>query len=218
MGMFDFVLGSGNAGSVSPNVEKQAANAAALADTIKSNGLDTNANYNTLYKPVEQQFVNDAANYDSQANQDLAAGEAGAQVRSSFDKVGKAGARYLASLGINPNSGRALDTVNQTNMTEAANEAGAMNDARLKVRQQGINLRGGVINQGNTVANRALNEEQAALGGYNTSGNISIGGANAQANIADANTKNQAMNADLLGSVVGAGAGLYTGGIGALAY
>jgi hypothetical protein len=203
------------------NAAKDAANAARGAGAPHSAKLTTQGDkfnaigdaqqskYQSLYAPVENQYVSDAQNIDSVENQNLAAGEAGSQVRSSYDKAAQAQSRNLASMGINPNSGRALDAGNQIDMSRAADEAGAMNAARLGVRDRGVAMRTGVVAQGNNVSNQSLQAIQAGTSAYGNAGNLAIGTATAGTNAFSASSDASARSAQTTQDIIKTAANAY---------
>ena len=178
------VLGGGTA---SANTAGQAASQAALtANAQKLNGLSDTfmANANNLTaaaKPLTDlsgRVASDAANYDSQANQDTMAGRASADVNQSFDKSQQMLERQLTRQGANPNSGAAIASLRDAQIQRAGMEAGAMTNARQSTIDKGIGLRSAAYGAGlNTAgaANAAGGMAVNALGGSNSAHNASAG-------------------------------------------
>lgn len=137
----------------------------------------------TIFAPVEDQMVKDAMTIDTPAEQERAAGEAGAQVTKSYDAMQKQQARNLASMGINPNSGRALAVNANTGAMQAADSANAMTNARQLVKDKGIALRAGAANFGRNMPNTASNAYGLTL----NAGNSAVGNSAATMNNANAN-------------------------------
>ena len=203
MGMFDFILGSGEA-SIDPNVGAQVSNINTLAGDVRTQTKDLLAQKKELYDPVTKQFVTDASTIDSPQNQEIAAGQAGAQVRSSYGKASEANARNLARLGINPGSGKATAFSSQAALDQAAQEAGTMNATRQAVKDRGVALRAGVVNQGNVVQSQIDQGNSTALSGYNTSGNLSLG-------VSQMQTQAEQACANNVSTLVGMGLGAWAG-------
>lgn len=133
--------------------------------------------YEDVYRPVEDQFIDEASNYGSQERQDEAAAAAMADVRTAA-ATSRAGAmREAASLGINPNSGRwaGIDRAGELGTSLAA--AGAANNARTMVRDKGLSLKADIANLGRGVSSQALQTAQAATGTQNSALNASNAGA-----------------------------------------
>ena len=90
-------------------------------------------------------MAQDALNYDSAGMQDKLAGEAGAQTRSSIGAARAANQRQLASMGVNPNSGR-FQT--DSSAADGAATAQAMTLARDSAKQLGWNKLAAVSSAG----------------------------------------------------------------------
>lgn len=135
--------------------------------------------YNTLFKPIEDRMVSDAANYDTPEAQAKAAAEAKADVMSSAAQGQQQNQRQMASMGIDPRSGRYAGIDRGTDLSTALASAGAQNNAREQVKATGMALREGVANFGR--GNTATAAQQVGLGlnaGNSAAGNI--GAANQQ--------------------------------------
>lgn len=115
-----------------------AANTLAAGNTYSNAATGSGmAAYNAL--------AQDALNYDSAGMQDKLAGEAGAQTRSSIGAARAANQRQLASMGVNPNSGR-FQTDNSA--ADGAATAQAMTLARDSAKQLGWNKLAAVSSAG----------------------------------------------------------------------
>lgn len=140
--------------------------------------------FQDTYIPVEDKVVQDAMTIDSEGEQSRAAGEAAAGVQAQYDSGIAQGRRRMASMGINPNSGRSAALEQEGALGLAAAKAGASTDARLKARDRGITLRAGVANFGRNMPNTAANY----YGLSTTSGNSAMSNNIAAQNAANANT------------------------------
>ncbi len=118
--------------------------------------------YETVFKPVEDRFVQEASNYDSPERQAQLAAEARADVTASAAAQREAGQREAASMGLNPNSGRFGGLTRSQDMGTALAAAGAQNQAREKVRATGLALRADVANMGKGLPAQAA--QSAAMG------------------------------------------------------
>ena len=105
-----------------------------------------------VFQPVENQFVKTAQEYDSPEKQAAAAAQAKADVAANAGVQQQANQRQMASMGINPNSGRfaGISRAQDTNTALAA--AGAQNNARQMVRDKGLALKADAINMGKGLA------------------------------------------------------------------
>jgi len=158
--------------------------------------------FKNQFQPVQDQMVNDAMTVDSAANQEKAAATAGAQVKSSFANVQDQNARKLASMGINPNSGRSVDAMNATSMAQAAQEAGTMNNARDIVKDRGIAMRNNVAQFGQGVANQSMALGDQAVRTGNSA--VGVGNVGFDNSLKNTNVMNGGFNAAAGGNKTGA--------------
>lgn len=168
--------------------------AAATAQQVSEAGLssmklqnqvvaDYKADRDTLYRPLEQQLVTEANNYDTAARRDAAASEAVADVGMQAEAARQAQTRQQQRMGVNPSSGKALALQSQMGLAEAAAKAGAANTARDKVETVGRALKMDAVNIGRnnassqaTSASLALNAGQGATSAAVTPVNVAQGG------------------------------------------
>lgn len=108
--------------------------------------------YNNTFKPLEDQFIDKAQNWDSAERQGKLAAEAKADVLSNASQQRQATERNMASMGVNPTSGRyaGVERSGETATTLAA--AGAENTARNTVRNQALSLQADAVNMGKGLA------------------------------------------------------------------
>ncbi len=128
--------------------------------------------YNSLFKPVEDRMVSEAQNYDTPEAQAKAAAEAKADVMSNAAQAQQQNQRQMASMGIDPRSGRYAGVDRGTDLSTALASAGAQNAAREQVKATGMALREGVANFGKGATSTAA--QQVGLGlqaGNSASGN-----------------------------------------------
>lgn len=128
--------------------------------------------YNTLFKPIEDRMVSDAQNYDTPEAQAKAAAEAKADVMSNASQAQQQNQRQMASMGIDPRSGRFAGVDRGNDLSTALAAAGAQNGAREAVKATGMALREGVANFGKGATSTAA--QQVGLGlqaGNSASGN-----------------------------------------------
>lgn len=104
--------------------------------------------YETVFKPVEDQFVEEATNYATDARQQEAAAEARADVKTAAASAAAASERNAAAMGIAPGSGRYSGVTATTDMNVALAESGAANNARQATRDKGLALKADVVNLG----------------------------------------------------------------------
>jgi hypothetical protein len=124
----------------------------------------------STFRPLEQRIVDEAEKYDSPEEQERAAGAASASVKQNVSQATAANQRTLARMGVNPNSGRAMVTANETAITGALGEAAAENTARTSVKTLGAAKRMDAASLG-----RNLPSSQATSAGLGiTAGNSAV--------------------------------------------
>jgi len=129
------------------------------------------------FQPLQDQFIAQAKDYDSQANQDAAAATARADITQAASTARGDTERQMASMGVSPTSGRFAGIARAGDTAIALQSAGAANQARQIVRDKAISLKGDAINMGNGLASSAA----AAYGIGTNAGNSAVGN-NATAN------------------------------------
>lgn len=105
--------------------------------------------YVNKFQPLQDQFVEEAQNFDSPERQTAAAASAKADVISNATQQRGATNRMLTATGVSPNSGRFAGINRAADLGTAVTAAGAETNARKTIEQQGIALRGDAINIGN---------------------------------------------------------------------
>ncbi|MEW6257792.1 MAG: tail fiber domain-containing protein [Pseudomonadota bacterium] len=133
--------------------------------------------YIGTFRPMEDQFIETANNWDSPERRAQVAAEAKADVQNASATARQSRERQMTSMGVNPASGRFAGIEASADTAAALASAGAQNAARKQVEAQGIALKSDAINMGRGLPSQATQ----ALGlGVNT-GN-SVVGNNVQSN------------------------------------
>ena len=200
---------------------------------------DTN-NYNiNTFRPLEQQIVNTAENYDTPGREETVAGQNAADVGSQFDAQRTALASRNASMGVDPSSGNAQATLGDIATQEAAAKAAAANAGRLQVQNTantmqlnaaslGRNLpanqvaqAGSATQAGNAAVNSAdqtISNVNATAAPVNTGYSLADSAYGTSGNLGLGSYQQQSTNANrnsgvfgALGNVVGSFAGSDTG-------
>ncbi len=104
--------------------------------------------YNSVYKPIEDEFIEEATNYATEERQAEAAAEARADVQSAAATNRAATERANASMGVTPGSGRFTGVQAASDLGTTLAEAGAANTSRQAVRDKGLALKADVANLG----------------------------------------------------------------------
>lgn len=189
--------------------------------------LDLREDYDK-FRPVNERLISDAMNWDSDARLADRAAEARADVLASSAAAQQAQQRQMASMGVNPNSGRFQSADRLAALQTGLSAAGAQNAARSQARQEAVGMRQGVATLGQNVLGQSHNA--AALAGNTASlanATDSLGlTARQLANATDAlglDVTRTSMAADQLGmasdsqamGAAGFAAGQYNAGLGA---
>jgi len=193
------------------------------------------------YRPVEKGIVADALAFDTDAYRNQLATQAAADSGLAFGRTRQATERAMASMGVNPNSGRFQGIGSQAALGQAAARAGAMTGTRERAQQTGYarkldaaGLGRGLSGASTAAYGSAVGAGSQAVGNYGIAGQQHLGGMNQGAatigsglnmqisglsNVLNNQTKWAMNEADSQGSflgdvggIMGAGASMYTAG------
>jgi len=212
-----------------------------MMDQQMAQGKDYYDYNKSTYRPLEQGLVADAQAYDTDAMRNQLATKAAADSGLAFGRTRQANERAMASMGINPNSGRFQGIGSQSALMQSANRAGAMTGARERAQQLGYarkldaaGLGRGLAGASSAAYGGAVGAGGAAAGTYGMAGQQHMAGMGQGAgtigsgmdmqisglsNVLNNQTKwamNEADNAGSflgdVGGIMGAGASMYTAG------
>lgn len=124
--------------------------------------------YESVYRPIENKYIEEATNYASPERQAQAAAEAQSDVQSAAAGARAASERNNAAMGIDPRSGRAGGVQATSDMGIALAEAGAANNARTAVRDKGLALTADVANMGRGATSAAAAGAAGSVGASGT--------------------------------------------------
>mgnify|MGYP005840504751 CR=1 FL=1 len=155
------------------------------------------ARWEGTFRPIEDRLISDARDWDSDERQSREAGEARADVMQGVAGQREQRERQMASMGIDPRSGRYAGTGRADDIRAGVASAGAQNNARRQVRGQGMALRADAANMGRGLPSQAASG--AALG--LNAGNSAIQGSlnAAQNERANTNIMNQGFQGAMSG-------------------
>lgn len=125
--------------------------------------------YNYLretYRPLERSIVDQAREFNTDAYREQLATRAAADVGLAFDNTRAMNERAMASMGVNPNSGRFAGMTNAATLSQAATRAGLMTGTRQQAEQIGYARSLDAAGLGRNLSGASL----AAYGGANQSG------------------------------------------------
>lgn len=151
-------------------IDQQLATAEQQQDWAK----EDRARYKDTFQPLEDDFIKEATDYASPERQERLASEAKADVMSSADQQRQITQRQMASMGLNPASGRFQGVTRSGDLTTALASAGAQNNARTAVRDKGLALKADAINMGRGLPSQA----STAAGMGLSAGNMAVGNQN----------------------------------------
>lgn len=134
-----------------------------LANEVTRNQLDASRQaqgwatadrqrYDQVFKPLQDEFIDTAKNWDSAERQDKLAAEAKADVINNATMARQASERNMASMGVDPTSGRYAGVDRAGSQATSLAAAGAENTARNTVRKEGVAMRADAINMGSGLA------------------------------------------------------------------
>jgi len=150
--------------------------------------------YKDTFRPLEKSIVSDAQNFDTDAYRNRLATQAAADSGLAFNRTTKANERAMASMGVNPNSGRFQGIGGQNALMQSANRAGNMTRTRERAVDAGFNRKVQAAGLGNYLSG-------ASTSAYGNSVNA---GANA-ANTYQAAGRNYMQGANTGGALIGQG-------------
>ena len=130
--------------------------------------------YNQKYLPIEDSLIDQAAQYNTNAEAERQAGLASADITTAYGTQRQALNQRMAQYGINPTSGQYLAQQNALMTNEAAARAAAANQARNAAKELGWNKQyqiaalgsgylGNTMNSNQNLVNTASNNATNAL-------------------------------------------------------
>lgn len=105
-----------------------------------------------VFQPLQDEFIKTAKEYDTPEKQAQAAAEAKTDVQKAAATQTQVQQRNMASMGINPASGRFQGVTRADTTNTALASAGAQNAARTQVKDKALALKADAINMGNGLA------------------------------------------------------------------
>jgi hypothetical protein len=166
-----------------------------LANDITKQARD---DYNTTYRPLEQRVAADATAAGSAGEQETAAGRAGIDVQRAIDLERGASDRSMASMGVNPNSGKFVGANRTAAILGAAARAGAETGAREREKLRGDMMRSSAAAMGRGMTGTALTGIQVGGGAAGQAAGLASAGSD----------RGNAIGQQYLGNMSGA-AGIY---------
>lgn len=120
--------------------------------------------YESTFKPIEDEFVDEATNYASEERQAEAAARARADVQKASADARQTSQRTAAGLGISPASGRYAGIDRATDLGTTLGVADAENRARTAIQDKGLALKADVVNMGRGLPTQSAQAASIGLG------------------------------------------------------
>tara|TARA_B110000902_G_scaffold132878_1_gene154236 strand:+ start:3020 stop:4045 length:1026 start_codon:yes stop_codon:yes gene_type:complete len=130
------------------------------------------------FRPLEKGLVADAERFNTESYREQASGQAAADAGRAFGISQQQNQRAMASMGVNPNSGRFAGMNAASGIQQAAVRANAMTGARTQAEQMGYARKLDAAGLGRGLAGAST----AAYGGANNAGNSAGGNAQSAGN------------------------------------
>lgn len=127
-----------------------------------------------VFRPLEKGIVADAQAYDTPARREAMAGQAMADVGTQADATRETLAREAMGRGVDPSSGNFAAAQGAFGVRQAAAQAAAGNDARLKVETVGAARKSDAANLGRGLASSQATSASLALTAGNSSGSAAM--------------------------------------------
>ena len=146
--------------------------------------------YQNVFQPLQDDYIKQAKEYATPEKQEALAAEAVADTQQAAKQANDANTRSMASMGINPNSGRFAGITRGQEVLNSLNSAGAANSARSAARDKALALQSDAINLGNGLPSSAASSIGLGMGagmngvgaGNAATGNAAAANANFRAN------------------------------------
>jgi len=128
-------------------------------------------NYQTdTFRPLERSIVQDAERFNTEAYREQLASQAAADAGRAFGISQQQNQRAMASMGVNPNSGRFAGMQNATGLQQAAVRANAMTGTRQQAEQMGYARQLDAAGLGRGLAGASLGAYGGATGAGSAAG------------------------------------------------
>lgn len=136
--------------------------------------------YQETFRPIERRVAEEAMAAGSEGEQELAAGRAGVDVQRGLDMQREISGREMASMGVNPNSGRWAGMGRSQEIMGAAVRAGSETQARAGERLRGEAMRSAAAAMGRGMTGTALTGVQISGNAAASAAGMAGAGANAR--------------------------------------
>lgn len=169
---------------------------------------DDRNRYQTVFQPLQDQFIAEAKGYNTPERQQAAADAAAADVSIANANAQGQRVRQAMQMGVRPDSGRFINASSKAATDGALGEAGARNIARRGVEETGRQLLGSAINMGSGLAVNPGTSMGLSNGAAQAGGNAAMQGYGQQGSLLNTQYQQQLQayqaNQSAIGGVFGA--------------
>lgn len=144
--------------------------------TAQQWAAEDRSRYKSVFQPVQDELIRTAKTWDSAERQSEVAAEARADVERNAAAAEASRARTMASMGVDPRSGRYAGVERSADTMTALAAAGAENNARGAVRKEAIALKGDAVNMGNGLPSSAAGSLGLGINAGSTAAATTAGG------------------------------------------
>lgn len=159
--------------------------------------------YNTVFQPLQDEFIADAQSYDTPERRAAAASAAVGDVRQQAEIARQSSERNLASMGIDPRSGAYAAEARRGASAESLAAAGAANAARRQVEATGDAKQAAAIDMGNGLAVNPAQSMGLSNNATSAGFNGAMGGQQQKGNLLNTQYQNQLQSWQARNSVMG---------------
>lgn len=147
------------------------------AQALAMDQAKDNYEYNkNTFRPLEEKMIGLATSWNTDAERERMASQAGANVQQALDNQRSQSVRALERLGVSPSSGRMMQLLSGTGLQGAAMQAQAQNTATMQARDQGFQRLAGVTGMGRGLSAQSIAAINAGSGAAQAgSGAASVG-------------------------------------------
>lgn len=185
LGEYQYNWAQNTYNTTSAITDQQINNYLTTAQTGSSMANNLLGRYQSIFQPLEDQYVQEAGSYASQARINFNMGAAQSKSEQASEAGLKNSEQTLQSYGIDPSSGRYQDLIASQKTAAAAAAAGAGQQAELATEQTGRTMRQNAIAMGQQIPGQTVNALNSAYQGIAGAENSALGRANVGATLTD---------------------------------
>lgn len=155
-----------------PIYQQMAQQQMGLQNSYQEQANASNQMYSDSFMPMIQDYANQARNFNTDAYQQQLAQQASSDAAAAFGNTQASSARSMASMGVNPNSGRFAGLTHANDVQLAAQRGAAMTNTRAAARAEGERMTTNAIGLGDGLRNAGMQASQMAMNAGNNAGQM----------------------------------------------